>query len=375
MSYNVLSRITGRRENHEIDMPIIEWGGNGIFGYGLWNWWGVPYPPEDYVFSDDEFKTWHKIPGIQLRHDASYIQGVLSFGNGRVSILYLEDGTGGGIYSSTDGGKTFALNLLVAPNASVYNVSGHSSGDTGAFAFTDEDGNAGFAATRDGGKTWKHSVSAIEDVYSVPVYVTSNEDIVVFNNAMLTPAGDLDPINTPEEIQGKEEEDWMLTECAVGILLHPIYCYGAEKAFMFSLDLSTWQEVNFSESICEGMAGWPIAYSKKTGLAYQAKRVWMDVFEGEHSHRYTFVYIYSSTNLTDWHYVSRIQVQDYFTASGGGWPIKNVFPDIKIIGNEFVVTGRCIDQDGFWFESLVAASLDGKDWTVSYVPVGVYAVS
>lgn len=374
MSYNVLSRITGRRENHEIDMPIIEWGGNGIFGYGLWNWWGVPYPPEDYVFSDDEFKTWHKIPRINLRPDVSHIQGVLNFGKGRIAIVYWENGIGSGIYSSVDGGKTFALNLLVAPNASVYNVSGHTSGDAGAFAFLDDNWRGGLVTTRDGGKTWEQVTSSIDDAYSVPVYVTSNEDIVVFNNAMLTPAGDLDPINTPEEIQGKEE-DWMLTECAVGILLHPIYCYGAEKAFMFSLDLSTWQEVNFSESICEEMAEWPIAYSKKTGLAYQAKCVWMDVFEGEHSHGYTFVYIYSSTNLTDWHYVSRIQVQDYFTASGGGWPIKNVFPDIKIIDDEFVITGRCIDQDGFWLESLVAASLDGKDWTVSYVPVEVYAVS
>lgn len=361
MSYQVLQRGSGRRETRKANLPIIEWGGNGIFGYGLWK--GLP---KDYVFSDDEFKTWHKIPRINLRPDVSIIQGVLNFGKGRIAIMYWENGIGSGIYSSVDGGKTFALNLLVAPNASVRNVSGHTSGDTGAFAFLDDNWRGGLVTTRDGGKTWEQVTSSIDDAYSVPVYVTSNEDIVVFNNAMLTPAGDLDPINTPEEIQGKEE-DWMLTECAVGILLHPIYCYGAEKAFMFSLDLSTWQEVNFSESICEEMAEWPIAYSKKTGLAYQAKCVWMDVR--------VYIYIYSSTNLTDWHYVSRIQVQDYFTASGGGWPIKNVFPDIKIIDDEFVITGRCLDQDGFWVESLVATSLDGKDWTVSYVPVEVYAVS
>lgn len=374
MSYQVLQRGSGRRETRKANLPIIEWGGSGIFGYGLWNWWGVPYPPEDYVFSDDGFKTWHKIPGINLRPDVSHIQDVLNFGKGRIAIVYWELGVGTGVYSSVDGGKTFALALLVAPNTSVYNVSEHASGETGAFVLIDDNREVGFVVTRDGGKSWEQVASPIDDAYYVPVYVTSNEDIVVSNNAILTPTGDFEPINTPEEIQG-EEEDWALTECAAGILLHPFYCRGAERAFMFSRDLSTWQEVGLSESVCEEMAEWPIAYSKKTGLAYQAKRVWMDVFEGEHSHRYTFVYIYSSTNLTDWHYVSRIQVQDYFTASGGRWPIKNVFPDIKIIDDEFVITGRCIDQDGFWFESLVAASLDGKDWTVSYVPVGVYAVS
>lgn len=356
------------------NLPIIEWGGSGIFGYGLWNPWDVSYP-EDYAFSEDGFKTWTYPKGITLRPDVSLILGTLNFGNGRVTILYWELGVGAGLHSSVDGGKTFTLDLLIAPGTRVYNVSEHSSEDTGVFAFIDYDWNVGFAVTRDGGKTWKQVTTSIDDAYRVPVYVTSNEDVVVFNNAILSPAGDLESINVPEGIQG--EEDWVLTECTAGILLHPYYCWDVEKAFMFSRDLSTWQEIDLSETACEEMSlEWPIAYSKKTGLAYRAVREWIDAFEGEDAHRYTFVYIYSSTNLVDWQYVSRIQVQDYFTASDGWWAIKNVEPIfMTIVNDNFVITGNCTDQDGFWFETLVATSSDGKDWTANYVPVDVYAVS